>query len=67
MVLCGANETEDPKMYPVDEYPGDTVDEYPMDDTAQHKSHIPKIMFLAAIVKPHMLSDGTQFNGIIGI
>ena len=47
------------RMYPEDEYPGD--------DTAQHKSHTPKIMFLAAIGKPHMLPDGTQFNGKIGI
>ena len=45
-------------MYPEDEYPGD--------DTAQHKSHIPKIMFLAAIGKPHTLPDGTQCNGKIG-
>ena len=47
------------RIYPEDEYPGD--------DTAQHKSHIPKIMFLAAIGKPHTLPDGTQFNGKIGI
>ena len=47
------------RMCPEDEYPGD--------DTAQHKSHIPKIMFLAAIGKPHTLPDGTQFNGKIGI
>ena len=46
-------------MYPEDEYPGD--------DTAQHKSHNPKFMFLAAIGKPHTLPDGTQFNGKIGI
>ena len=45
------------RMYPEDEYPGD--------DTAQHKSHIPKIVFLAAIGKPHTLPDGTQFIGKI--
>ena len=47
------------RMYPEDEYPGDF--------TAPHKSHIPKIMFLAAIGKPHTLPYGTQFNGKIGI
>ena len=47
------------RMYPEDEYPGD--------DTSQHKSHIPKIMILAAIGKLHMLPDGTQFNSKIGI
>ena len=47
------------RMYPEDEYPGD--------DAAHHKSHIPRIMFHAAIGKPHTLPDGTQFNGKIGI
>ena len=41
--------------------------EYPGDDTAQHNSHIPKIMFLAAIGKPHNLPDATEFDGNIGI
>ena len=47
------------RMYPEDEYPGD--------DTPQHKAHIPKIMFLAAIGKPHTLPDGTEFSGKVGI
>ena len=47
------------RLYPGDEYPGD--------DTAQHKSHIPRIMFLAAVGKPHTLPDGTEFDGKIGI
>ena len=47
------------RLYPGDDYPGD--------DTAQHKSHIPKNMFLAAIGKPHTLPDGKDFDGKIGI
>ena len=46
------------RMYPEDENPG---------DTAQDKAHIPKIMFLAAIGKPHTLPDGTEFSGKVGI
>ena len=39
---------------------------YPEDNTDQHnKSHIPKIMFLAAIGKPHMLPDKIKFVGKI--
>ena len=47
------------RNYPEDVYPGD--------DTAQHKAHIPKIMFLAAIGKPHTSPDGTEFIGKVGI
>ena len=43
------------RMYPEDEYPGD--------DTPQHKAHIPKIMFLAAIGKPHTLPDALNLVG----
>lgn len=47
------------RMYPGDDYPGD--------DTVHHKSHIPKIMFLAAVGSPHQKPDGTNFDGKIGI
>ena len=43
-------------MYPGDDYPGD--------ETAQHKSHIPRVLFLAAIGKPHALCE---FDGKVGI
>jgi hypothetical protein len=33
----------------------------------QHKSHIEKIMFLAAVARPRELPDGTWFDGKIGI
>ena len=33
----------------------------------QHKSHVQKIMILAAVARPRMLSDGTFFDGKIGL
>ena len=45
-------------------YPGD---DYPSDDTAQHQSHIPIMMFLATVGKPHTLPDGAEFDGKVGL
>ena len=45
-------------------FPGN---DYPGDDTTHHMSHIPKIMFLAAIGVPHQRPDGSYFVGKIGI
>jgi hypothetical protein len=43
---------------------GVTVPDAP---TTQHKSHIPKVMFLVAMARPRTLPDGTFFDGKIGM
>ena len=58
VVLRGANKVEDPI---------DSWSRVSRGDTAQHKSHIPKIIFLAAIGKLHTWPDETEFNGKICI
>ena len=45
-------------------FPGDAR---PRDETTHHKSHIPKIMFLAAVGTPHFLPNGEWFDGRIGL
>lgn len=35
--------------------------------TAQHKNHIPKVMFLVAMARPQVRPDGTVFDGKIGL
>jgi hypothetical protein len=39
----------------------------PGDETVQHKSHIPKIMFLCAVGVPQQKPNGQWFDGKIGI
>lgn len=34
--------------------------------TVQHKSHIPKVMFLVAMARPFIKPDGTWFDGKVG-
>jgi hypothetical protein len=58
VVLSRQNDKEDKIVFWV---------EYTGDDGTHHKSHIPKIMFLCAIVVSHTRSDGTEFDGKIGI
>lgn len=38
-----------------------------MDETTHHKSHIAKVMFLAAVGVPHWLPNGDWFDGRIGM
>ena len=58
MVLCSSIGKKI-RLYPGDDYPGN--------DTAQHKSHIPKITVLAAYSEPHSFPDETTFEGKVGI
>ena len=45
-------------------FPGE---EFPDDETTRHKSHIPKIMFLAAVGVPHRMPNGEWFDGKVGM
>jgi transposase len=45
-------------------FPGE---DRPYDDTTQHKKHIPKIMFLAAVGVPHTMPNGQWFDGKVGM
>ncbi|CAN0508370.1 unnamed protein product, partial [Discosporangium mesarthrocarpum] len=39
----------------------------PKPPRAQNKQFITKVMFLAAVARPRMISDGVWFDGKIGI
>jgi hypothetical protein len=39
----------------------------PDDDQCRHKTHIPKIMFLAVVGTPHRMPNGQWFDGKIGM